>query len=103
MQTISRLLLQEGRVTTTYLFRENFNATYRIIIIHIIIIKLPQQMTLYSFCYVIVDKLIVILEGTVEHRLSGARATERGGGNWGILPWAPLCLWAPKDRYTLIE
>ena len=19
-----------------------------------------------------------------------------GGGNWGILPWAPLCLWAPK-------
>ena len=20
----------------------------------------------------------------------------RGGGNWGILPWAPLCLWAPK-------
>ena len=27
----------------------------------------------------------------------------RGGGNWGILPWAPLCLWAPKDQYTLIE
>ena len=24
------------------------------------------------------------------------RAAERGGGNWGILPWAPLCLWAPK-------
>ena len=23
------------------------------------------------------------------------RAAERGG-NWGILPWAPLCLWAPK-------
>ena len=19
-----------------------------------------------------------------------------GGGNWGILPWVPLCLWAPK-------
>ena len=26
-----------------------------------------------------------------------------GGGNWGILPWAPLCLWVTKDRYTLIE
>ena len=27
----------------------------------------------------------------------------REGGNGGILPWAPLCLWAPKDLYTLIE
>ena len=24
------------------------------------------------------------------------RAAERGGGNWGILPWAPLSLMAPK-------
>ena len=26
-----------------------------------------------------------------------------GGGNWGILPWGPHCLWTPNDRYTLIE
>ena len=31
------------------------------------------------------------------------KPAERGDGNWGILPWAPHCLWTPKDRYTLIE
>ena len=34
---------------------------------------------------------------------SQGRREGGGGGNWGILPWAPLRLWAPKDQYTLIE
>ena len=40
---------------------------------------------------------------TFTTELITSRAAERGGGNWGILPWAPLCLWAPKVQYTLIE
>ena len=46
-------------------------------------------------CSAYIDDMAVYSEEG--HREGG------GGGNWGILSRAPLCSWAPKDRYTLIE
>ena len=83
-------------MVTTHMLH-NFNSTHTKMQIHAC-----ECVCLCVCIYKVCHRLSYIhcILNTYKCHIQGRR---EGGGNWGILPWAPLCLWAPKDRYTLIE